>query len=579
MGVLKKLAFWKKTKESTPVKPFVEEKADGKSPEGTAWDSLQQLEETVVPPEPRSPSLASQPVHEGGDALAGTSSPVAAEKPAAVEAAASPLRPRIEAIEASPPRQSPLSTDLADSVSPKVPPPVPSEVESPEDSFRINLPQAQVFANVGDAFGHMIAQSIQSSKWDQRTQALKSIGAVLKGLDLKGMAKPGSTCPAGVGLKLRDRVGCWRSSVQLLNMIMKDKVIPVRLACNELFVETFSHVAGVIAEDDVQLALCSLVPALLERLGDSNLRLHESARKCVFHCAEEEGLLGLEGVLQKLRKQLDVKHKSSDRSKTLFGILDTVNFLVRHFPGHRQETIPSEEDNDELCIAGSYWTQDDVLPFIVAGMHDSNGPRIRNSAVQLAVTVYATFGMEAVEPMLASMRPAIQTLLRQKFREYEEDDLEEFSGGPVLNGAVKPTGDAGLDGLVVCGVAVQAPKDHAVKVTKKPSIPGGVPHEDEEECIMDTILEEAGMVFGAGHVIPMDKGHKGGRSKNHHHSFHVGFDFEQEQMSVFEMSEEHRLLEDELFDMGLDLDTLGEEQEVLMNCRPQKGMPRTMEVF
>mmetsp|Transcript_3582 Transcript_3582/g.8995 ORF Transcript_3582/g.8995 Transcript_3582/m.8995 type:complete len:576 (+) Transcript_3582:119-1846(+) len=575
MGVLKKLAFWKK-KDSTPVKPFVEKQADDTTPEDTAWGSLQQLEEAVVQPEPRSPSLASQPGAE-------ISSPVAAEQPAAFEAAASPPRPRIEAIEASPAspvRKSPLATDLADSSSPKAfaPPPAAIEkVECPEeDGFRIDLPQAQVFANVGDAFGAMIAQSIQSSKWDQRTQALKSIGAVLKGLDLKGMAKPGSTCPSGVGLKLRDRVGCWRSSVQLLHMIMKDKVIPVRLACNELFMESFSHVAGIIADEDLQLALSSLVPSLLERLGDSNLRLHESARKCVFHCAEEEGLLGLEGVLQTLRKQLDVKHKSSDRAKTLFGILDTVNFLVRHFPGHRQDrdVSPIEEDNDDLCIAGSSWNQDDVLPFIVAGMHDSNGPRIRNSAVQLAVTVYATFGLEAVEPMLASMRPAIQALLRQKFREYEEDDLEEFSGGPVLNGAVKPTGDAGLDGLVVCGVAVKAPK-----AAKKPSLPGGVPHEDEEECIMDTILEEAGMVFGAGQAIPIEKGQKGARNKNHHHSFHVGFDFEREQMSVFEMSEEHRLLEEELFDLGLDLDTLGQEQEVLMNCRPQKGLPRTMEVF
>eukprot|EP00403_Amphidinium_massartii_P012180 CAMPEP_0178431384 /NCGR_PEP_ID=MMETSP0689_2-20121128/31818_1 /TAXON_ID=160604 /ORGANISM="Amphidinium massartii, Strain CS-259" /LENGTH=610 /DNA_ID=CAMNT_0020053291 /DNA_START=101 /DNA_END=1933 /DNA_ORIENTATION=+ len=610
MGVLRQLAFWKKPKKaSTPVKPFADADSTATSTASTAeptrtaevteplFEEAANAESGNCSPvwegqagksevEPASPSVKSlgslsaiEDVPQSGAQEVVHHAEGHAASPARLqqqqEAAPATERPRFEAIEASSPREMPVPTGLAESLSPpSILPTQTGRAATPEGDFVVDVPAKEVFASISEAFGPMIAQSVQSSKWDQRAQALKSMGAVLKGLDLQGMAKPGSTGAIGTGLKLRDRVRCWRSCCQLLNMVMKDKVMPVRLASYDLFMDAFVNVAGVLSEEDLQLSLDTLVPHLVERLGDSNLRLHESARKCVLFCAEEEGLLGLGGVLQRLRSQLDAKQKAGDRAKALFGILDTVNFLVRHFPGHRSDrdsVVIQEEDDDEAYSPSTSWTQDDVLPFVTAGMNDSNGPRIRNCAVQLAVTVYATFGMEAVESMLGSMRPAIQALLRQKFKEYEEDDLEEFSAGPIRSSAIRPTGDAMLDGLVVCGQAVQPPK-----VARQPSLPGGIAEEDEE-CIMDTILEDAGMVFGASNIVPKD-----GRVKNHHHSFHVGFDLEHEQLSVFEMSEEHRVLEEELLGLGFDLEALGEEQEVLMNCRPQSDLTRParpMEVF
>jgi len=361
---------------------------------------------------------------------------------------------------------------------------VEEEATSPVDqeALRFGASLDQVSATVGEVFGDMIGASFKSSKWDKRSQALKAIGTVLRGLSGQGLSAPGSTGPLGKGLRLRDRLRCWHTCCQLLHHLMRDKVLPVCLATHDLFIDAFAFAEGLVCEEDVRFALSILIEHLIDRLGDSNLRLHQSARKCVLFCAEQPGLLCLSDVLGRLRKRLAASGK--ERTKVHFGVLDTVNFLLQHFPGRRGQ------DDDEADSAGS-WTQHDVAPFVLAGLQDDAlGPRVRTAAASLAVTVHQTFGMQAVQPILDGLRPAKQALLAQKFHEAEEDGGGPHEAAIVAKSAAMAHAPRSEDlaGLVVRGRG-------AVRRSPVPLLPGAVAQEFDEESLMDGILEEAGAVF------------------------------------------------------------------------------------
>lgn len=429
--------------------------------------------------------------------------------------------------------------------------PSPSEYEGESEdcvSFRATL--EHIRAGVSEAFGQMIGSSLQSTKWDKRSQALKAITQVLKGLDLQGVPPPGSTGVLGMGLELRDRTRCWRLSCQLLNHVMRDKVMPVRLAALELFQDTFANTPDV-EPDEARYAAGVLVEHLINGVGDSNLRLHEAARRCILFAAERPGLLGLGCVLDKLKAKLDACPKGGERNKIHFGVLDTVAVLLEHFPGRRVNADKSpispkslnsedddldDDDDDQTC--GDSWTAEDISPFIIAGMvEDSLGPRVRNSAVALAGTVFSTFGMDAMQPLFKSLRPAKVTLLKQKFKELEEDQIpqdedDEDDGGEA---DVRPD----LDNLLICGSAMRPAPIPGVPAATLPGAMG-------EEDIMDGILEETGMVFSGAGIV------------------HEGRPVEDEL--------EDALLEEELLGMGLDdLEDLDEQQALLSSLADLEG--------
>eukprot|EP00929_Paragymnodinium_shiwhaense_P114281 TRINITY_DN8261_c2_g1_i3.p1 TRINITY_DN8261_c2_g1~~TRINITY_DN8261_c2_g1_i3.p1 ORF type:complete len:451 (-),score=144.83 TRINITY_DN8261_c2_g1_i3:290-1642(-) len=420
--------------------------------------------------------------------------------------------------------------------------------------MNFDKPLEQIYQGISEAFGVMIATSLKSTKWDKRSQAMKGMATVLKGLDLRGMAPPGSTGVLGKGLKLNDRIRCWRLACELLNHTMKDKVMPVRLAAHDLFVDAFSNTEGVVAQEEVETAAGVLLEHLVDRLGDSNLRLHESARKCVLFCADCPGLLGLGRVLARLRRRLEKKSKGGDRTKVHFGILDTVNFLLMHFPGRRSGV---ESDLDDTPSASSSWREQDVRDFIVHGMDESLGERVKGSAGTLAVTVYQTFGMEAMTPLFEKLRPAKQAFLKQACQQAEEAGMG-YDGDEEEDGGVEMHGAAFAD-LVICGTGMKPPAGAVL-----PPLTGApmVADADDEDMLMDGILEDAGMVFGGagltqegfglGHLSPIAAG-VGASSSSY-------------------MDEDQRLLEEELMKMGImDLEEGIDEQQALLDSLAESG--------
>eukprot|EP00747_Dinoflagellata_sp_TGD_P162569 gnl/TRDRNA2_/TRDRNA2_180295_c0_seq1.p1 gnl/TRDRNA2_/TRDRNA2_180295_c0~~gnl/TRDRNA2_/TRDRNA2_180295_c0_seq1.p1 ORF type:complete len:612 (-),score=129.38 gnl/TRDRNA2_/TRDRNA2_180295_c0_seq1:266-2101(-) len=386
--------------------------------------------------------------------------------------------------------------------------------ESELVSFEV--PKEQVVATVGGAFGRDIPSLLQSSSWDKRVQALKSVSETVKGLGLGGMAKPGHTGALPKGLKLKEREARWRIACQLLSHVLHDKVMFVRLAAHDLFIDTFAIAEGLISPEEVQLALGYLVDPVLEQLGDSNLKMHESARKLTLFCAEDSSLLGLEAVLARLQAKLTATVKTSEKAKVYFGVLDAVNHLLEHFPVQKEIDAAAGDDDDAAQAQAASWTVDAISPFIVAGMDDIPGFRVRNSALALAVTAYRTFGMDALTPVVSGLRPAKQALLKQKFQESDAESAGNVecskpkpSTSKIAGPAVSPKGKAVQEAelqheatpdLMLCGKAIRPRNGSEIVSMPMPPLQNGLNDLDEEEALMDSILEEAGVVFAGASI-------------------------------------------------------------------------------
>lgn len=429
MGLLGKLNFWKKPKVSAVQPVILEEGARQElRPHCVQQDTIREVEE------------------EGGVVEAPSSSRSAEVNREAVRQ--SQAQPKI-------------SFDDTDTRTPS-----PSECGDP-DSLNFDAKPEHTYLGITKEFGHMIGSSLQSNKWDRRCQALKSMLQVLKGLDLEGMAPPGSTGVLG-SLRPRDPVKRWRLTCQLLHHVIRDKVMPVRLAALDLYQQAFSDLEC-FEKAEVVYASGVLVEHLIDRSGDSNVRLHEAARRCLIFTAEKPRL-GPKSVLDRLREKLNACPKGGERAKVHFGVLDTVSALLEHF-------------NQEVDVNESY-SAEELAPFILVGLEDSAGSRVRTCAVQLAGRLYATHGPEVMEPILQKLRPAKQALLRSKFQEIDED------GAPDEDDAEEGEERPDLDGFLIGHAPVAAHElDHS------PS---------SEESLMDGILEDVGLVFQGQGIIHED---------------------------------------------------------------------------
>lgn len=554
MGVIGKLAFWRKSsKKADAVEAFVTtvQEPVEKSPKGEATKvpAFAQQSEDMIPQDAPVEASFEKPSYPTMGASSSSSS-----QSHTPNAGVSPKRSLVVASHCSDADE--LEAELCDEVLCPLPEPKTAPEEIPlnnfQDELTFNKSVDDIFAGVSQAFGPMIASSLQSPKWDKRAQALKAVGTMLRGLDLQGMAPPGSTGVLGKGLRLQERAVCWRICCQLLHHVMHDKVMPVRLASHELFQEAFGNAEGLVEQEECHIALGVLLQHVFDRLGDSNLRLHESARKCVFYCAERPFLLGLDVTLARLRERLDAagKGKAGDRQKVYNGVLDTVNFLVQHFPGRRVSSRNLNDDDDDEEIDDSAtspaasWIAADIAPFIVPGMDDSLGPRVRSTVIALAVTVYQTFGMEAMQPMLEGLRPAKQALLRQKFQESEDGEPEDYQRIPhcdrTSSTMATPSDGLEVNDLMVCGNSVKLAGAH-------PLLPGSMGDPDEED-LMDGILEETGLVFNGACIV-----NEGGFGHDERCLRPVpGL---ARTLLEDDLEEEHRILEEELMKLdGTELD-------------------------
>jgi len=350
--------------------------------------------------------------------------------------------------------------------------------------LRFDAPLEEVLEQATQTFGSM-ASALSSPKWDRRVEALKGVGTVLKGLDMKASAS--SRQPRrdfSRGLR------CFRAACLILNMALKDKVLPVLFAAHELYRVTFEHGHAFTSPEEAAFAMGVLLQHIMAKLGETNIRLHQSACDAFVFSAGDRPRLSLQDGLSRLQTHLDdCPLKGQQRMRVHAGVLDAVNQLLRRFPGRRA----GECDESD---AAATWTVGDVVPFVSVGAQVDalTGTRVRQAAASLAVVVFITLGKRSLDEMMVQLPQPTQELVRMKIEQETGELLEEDDGDD-------PGDEAGIGGESPCDV--MEPLDLCVTgraiplPTQSPTQPFGelFNMDGQEENFMDEILEDTGMVF------------------------------------------------------------------------------------
>jgi hypothetical protein len=405
---------------------------------------------------------------------------------------------------------------------------------------------------VGETFGPRVLQSLTASKWDRKVDALKSISEVVK----QKLVQPSKLATAAEQQKINaSNAACFRAACLVLERSACDKILPVLLASHELIRGVFQQASNIIEEAELRRSLDTVLAHIWPKVGDSNIRLHDSAKSTIVFTA---GLnfYSVQVVLERLHALVSEKSRGHMRAKQISGVVDTACSLVERFPG-------TTSSNPESSM--SMWTMEQISPFITSGLDDVVGPRTRMGAVKLAGAAFSKLGREAMNPLLESLRPAVRNLLLQKFEELEKSpndepeiedvpEVEVTVGRPATGNARPATGNARpATGNVKppLGKSVKKPKSSnlgkpppapkppqsdmaIVKAPETPKAPTGpsprqkrfapnspsqkiftpssptqLPPQPtwkssmcaEEEDIMDQILEETGLVFSNGEKL------------------------------------------------------------------------------
>jgi len=361
--------------------------------------------------------------------------------------------------------------------------PPASSLDSPAPSgaIRFDASLEEVLQQATEAFGS-IASALSSPKWDRRVQALKGVGTVLKGLDIKAEHAEDRR-----GLKLRDNSSCFRAACLILNVALKDKVLPVLFAAHELYRVTFEHGAGLVPKEEASHAMATLLQHVLAKLGELNIRLHESACSALVFSAGPAPRLALPVALDTLQRHInDTPMRGQQKMRVHAGVLDAVSQLLRRFPGRRS----SEGDEP----AAATWSATEVAPFVVVGtqVDAATGERVRQAAASLAVLVYTALGKRSLDEVMAQLPEAAKDIVKQRIEEetgmlIDDGDFEDM-GEEGDDCEEKVLGGQDVPDLCVMGVALKPPSTAGQRANL-------VKTEVQEEDFMDEILEETGMVF------------------------------------------------------------------------------------
>lgn len=366
----------------------------------------------------------------------------------------------------------------------------------------LDVPLEEVLKQATEAFGQ-IASALSSTKWDRRVQALKGVTTVLKGLDIKVATPMGqhnrsltdeATAGGARGLQLRDHARCFHAACLILNIVMRDKVLPVVLAAHELYRVAFEHSQAFATEAEAFGAVDALFPHILGKLGELNIRLHESACACVLFTATQP-FFGVSLVLARLLDVVDGRgaHQATalrgqQKMRVLSGVLQAVDMLIKKSPARR-------DGEGDAVDAVATWTPADVAPFIVSGLQADSvtGARVQQASLGLAMHIYMTLGKGALSPVVEQLSPAAKDLLVSRL-EQEGEDIEDLDGDDGdEEECIELTG---ADSLCIMGVGLRPKPDPSIA---KPNTT------DHEECLMDEILEDTGLVmdckgFGKNHA-------------------------------------------------------------------------------
>merc|ERR1712224_486391 len=111
--------------------------------------------------------------------------------------------------------------------------------------------------------------------WDRKVEALKNINEVVK----RKLVQPSKLATETEKKKINDNnTTCFHAACMVLERSACDKILPVLLASHELLRGVFQQAVNVIEEEELLESLNASLVQLWSKVGDSNIRLHDSAK-------------------------------------------------------------------------------------------------------------------------------------------------------------------------------------------------------------------------------------------------------------------------------------------------------------
>jgi centrosomal protein CEP104 len=303
-------------------------------------------------------------------------------------------------------------------------------------------------------FGEYIARCIYSKTWNLRDAAVQKLG-----LDLREGARGGD-----------DPNQLLHGYAAILRRTVADKNVQVSLSSGGLI----QAVCQVLLENGVrrneaQSALDSLIPLLVDRLGEPNTRIDKTARDALLDFAKCQ-TVGALFITQYLLKPPKKKTGGTVNARVYTSRLIVLTALASEFglqPDNR-DGVPLES-TAQLAME---W-------------YNHRDGEVRENSIKFIATCYSHVGLRRIEGYLANLRPAQ--------REAFDAEFERMSGGGqqghniTVNGPA-PTGKS----QAVCTPASRSADPYALPA---PSVPpprgGGNPAQNMQEPLdEDDELEE-----------------------------------------------------------------------------------------
>ena len=250
-------------------------------------------------------------------------------------------------------------------------------LEAPE-GFNADLPAPEPIASnltteaapVVEAFGEYAAMCLYSKNWMHREAALMKMEQEVA----RGAVK-------------NDRE-VFRTMCQSLTRLFKDKVANVFAASCKLLGTAVRHMGPAAGPREVHSSVASLVPQLLEKLGDAHAKVRDAARDAIIELASAELSLVAAPLVKPVRSQ------SAWRV-----VLGRLSIMLELIPQHG------------LAKQGDHGlTLESVMEFTAKTFESPNG-EVRSTAVKVTLECCAIAG-RAVEKFLPrTLKPAIRDII------------------------------------------------------------------------------------------------------------------------------------------------------------------------
>lgn len=228
-----------------------------------------------------------------------------------------------------------------------------------------------------------------SKVWGERERGLKNIHSLIVS---ESITKSGAA----------DHTTLWRTVCGILQTLIKDKVAPVYFSSLEVLKVLVNSVAPRVPLEEVHDRLDEIMPALMHRTGNLNVRISQASMEVVVFLAGERSV-GLQYVLPYV---LEPTKKTKNATSVLAGRLELLQHLLNVFQIQK-------EGSGGLTV-------DRVLNFSVPAL-ETPDDKVRSIAVALVVKVYVLNGRFIDERILMQLNPALQKMLHRKFAASNEE--------------------------------------------------------------------------------------------------------------------------------------------------------------